>query len=455
MAKKRKNQPGYVQSRGKDGRIVWVPKSRASSSQHSDETDVKSDFLTEKRSHEEVYEDLLDTFDDYNDHYDKKYAHLYGSNFGKRFFEWKTDDLAEQQEKGMIFDEDWDHDAEIVTEMMHSLIKDELTEDDRQRVRDLHEQLIPFKEIRKPGVWSSNDKFTKGNERTVLHSTARQLLEEANTYQVSNAVLAEKLEEDVNRSDRMINAGGSFEELYDTENEMFRNSGHEYYYGIGTKPYLNAAINELMDKNKKSVDEEYSDKTSDFVDPYNKALHTISESPNLYLASVFPEKYLAAKLEQYDIDGVFVSPFVNGREYGNVYTVLDPEGNPMSFSVYEHRNSDSIIINGKKYWDGEELPYAADSKNAFFAEFAPYDFDQAADALAMYIKDTQEGNLPSENYLVETAHHRDWGAILSEQFGKPFDEFLGKHFPQEAKRLKKQKDDEILNDLDFDPEIGD
>ena len=63
---------------------------------------------------------------------------------------------------------------------------------------------------------------------------------------------------------------------------------------------------------------------------------------------------------------VNVSSFNNGREYGLVYTVDTPSGDKRSFSVYEHRNSDSIIINGKTNWNkNEDLPYAADSKNIY------------------------------------------------------------------------------------------
>lgn len=111
---------------------------------------------------------------------------------------------------------------------------------------------------------------------------------------------------------------------------------------------------------------------------------------------------------------ISVSSFYNCREAGLVYSTMQPDGTLRSFCLYEHRNSDSIIINGCTDWDGTGLPYAGNSKNDFFAEFAPGSYRQAADALSFYLVEAARGELAGDDVLVATAEHRDWLAILSE-----------------------------------------
>jgi len=135
-------------------------------------------------------------------------------------------------------------------------------------------------------------------------------------------------------------------------------------------------------------------------------------SSQLYLALVFPVKELKAEMDRVGIDNVSVSSFYNSREWGNVYTVMTPDGSTRSFSVYEHRNSDSIIINGLADWDGEGLPYAADSKYQHFGEFAPRDRERAAQSLTFYMTQAQQGELHDDETLVRNAPHLDWNAIL-------------------------------------------
>ena len=167
------------------------------------------------------------------------------------------------------------------------------------------------------------------------------------------------------------------------------------------------------------------------------------------MTAVFPQKELNNKLEQYGIDNVFVSNFHNGREWGNVYTVMTPNGDAMSFSVYEHRNSDSIIINGKNNWDGEELPYTSDNKYVHFGEYSYQDYDQAADSLAMHLKDAQNGNLPSEEYLRDNAPRIDWVNKLSERIPS-FKQWYKQYYPEEADRYE-QAQNNPLEQLDFEP----
>lgn len=152
-----------------------------------------------------------------------------------------------------------------------------------------------------------------------------------------------------------------------------------------------------------------------------KLLHMVSDPNNsivgqkLYLATAFPEKDLRPVVERLGIGDFSVGSFDNGREWGLTYTVLTPTGDTRTFSVYEHRNTDSIIINGKENWDPnvQDLPYAGDSKNAFFAEVSAEDFPRAAESLGFFMKEAQRGDLPDDDTLVANADHLDWNAILS------------------------------------------
>lgn len=76
-------------------------------------------------------------------------------------------------------------------------------------------------------------------------------------------------------------------------------------------------------------------------------------------------------MERADVSNVTVSSFYNSREWGNAYTVMTPDGSTRTFSVYEHRNTDSVIINGKTNWKGSdvELPYVEDNKYSFLQKF--------------------------------------------------------------------------------------
>lgn len=134
----------------------------------------------------------------------------------------------------------------------------------------------------------------------------------------------------------------------------------------------------------------------------------------LYMATVFPDRELKEAMDRDGVDNVTATSFDNGRESGLAYTVMDMDGNSRTFSVYEHRNSDSIIINGKSNWNGTELPYATDSKNGFFAEFGPDDHKAVADSLSFYMKEAQSGELHNDADLVATVQRRDWNAILSD-----------------------------------------
>lgn len=179
---------------------------------------------------------------------------------------------------------------------------------------------------------------------------------------------------------------------------------------------------------------------------HDRLMHFIENNSQTYLATAWAENELHSEMVKQGVENVKVDSFYNTREWGNVYTVDHPDGGNMSFSVYEHRNSDAIIINGKKNWDGEELPYVADSKYEFFAEIPGDDKVKAAQILTYFMKETQKGEIQDEATLANSAMRIDWVSVLSEKipgFGKWAEEHG--HDVSEAKT-----DEDILKRLDFD-----
>lgn len=134
-----------------------------------------------------------------------------------------------------------------------------------------------------------------------------------------------------------------------------------------------------------------------------------SNVQQLYLSTVFPVRDLAPKLEEAELIGeVRVRHFFNTRENGFVYTVDTPDGNTRSFCVYEHRNSDHLIINGTANWnemaepdDPDNLPYAGESKyNVLHSETCGR-FEDVSVKLVDFLKRAHNGTLESNMELLE------------------------------------------------------
>lgn len=88
-----------------------------------------------------------------------------------------------------------------------------------------------------------------------------------------------------------------------------------------------------------------------------------------------------------------IGTFTNCRECG--YTFMVMEKKSFTWCVYEHRNSDSIIINGKTGYISMngELPYNDDSKWDYLANFSPEEYQKCSDKLAeMIIKFYKKNN---------------------------------------------------------------
>lgn len=195
------------------------------------------------------------------------------------------------------------------------------------------------------------------------------------------------------------------------------NEGYsEYYFDRNIRPHM-----------EETLDRYHAGERNYEENPLrsDRLLHVLSDENNgimshqqVYNVLVFPEKDLKPVLDRLGVKDVEVKPMVNGRENGLVYTVKDPYGETRSFVIYEDRNSDSLIINGRENWDptneDDPLPYAGTTKHEFFAEFGPGDYRQAAETLGYFLKAAQKGELESDEELVAKAEHRDWRAILSE-----------------------------------------
>lgn len=96
------------------------------------------------------------------------------------------------------------------------------------------------------------------------------------------------------------------------------------------------------------------------------------------------------EIKEYEIA---VGCFTNCREVGLTFCPLKKgkeyfeKKNIKTFCVYEHRNSDQIIINGKEgyiCWNGE-LPYNSDSKYDYLGQAGYEEYDKATDILVALI----------------------------------------------------------------------
>lgn len=91
---------------------------------------------------------------------------------------------------------------------------------------------------------------------------------------------------------------------------------------------------------------------------------------------------------------IYVNCFQNCREMGLTFGI-----GLMTYCIYEHRNSDQIIINGKKNWCGHsgDLPYSGEDKWSNIASFSPGKYDECAeyliDLLLNYKEDNERSNI--------------------------------------------------------------
>lgn len=256
--------------------------------------------------------------------------------------------------------------------------------------------------------------------------------------------------------------------LFDAQNEFvnivnggtspFANERDERYIAVGAVSYAQETIDRFLAGQRVEADlddvrqkEHFSqniypvrDRLLAMVDRDNSAFNQ-----QTYFGLVFPEKELKGAFEKYGVNDVTVTPLDNGRETGLSYTVLEPNGNTRTFSVYEHRNTDSMIINGKTNVRNGALPYVRDTSHKFFAEVSG-DEDapqRVADRLAFFCQQAQRGELPDDDTLARQADRLDWTSILSNQipgFKKwAQDQGMEVHDPNDT------SDEAVLRNLDF------
>ena len=281
-------------------------------------------------------------------------------------------------------------------------MNDELTDENKAKIEDA------LSRLHKPNNYSPLNSMSQISYKLHYAMYVKKIAEE---LPVSNAPEREKSD--------IIGLDNAQKEIVKMANGEYSDHMGKYFYK-GVSDDTDNTINRVIAGEKYPQLLQYEENS--IIPERDRLIRVISNSDNpeynnqLYMGTVFPDKELKESFKKHNVTGVSVSPFYNTREYGLAYTVMEPNGDTRTFSVYEHRNTDSIIINGKTNWDtSSELPYAADSKNEFFAEFSYNDREQVADALAFYVKSAQSGDLPDDETLVRSASKRDWRAILSEK----------------------------------------
>ena len=80
--------------------------------------------------------------------------------------------------------------------------------------------------------------------------------------------------------------------------------------------------------------------------------------------------------------GVVVGCFTNCRESGLTFKMFVGK-NSFTWCIYEHRNSDSIIINGKEGYisSNGDLPYMAEDKYTYIKSFNFGEYEETANFL--------------------------------------------------------------------------
>jgi hypothetical protein len=92
---------------------------------------------------------------------------------------------------------------------------------------------------------------------------------------------------------------------------------------------------------------------------------------------------------------IYVGTFTNCRESGLTFIVSKKDNSDyFTFCVYEHRNSDNIIINGRKGYltMNGSLPYSGGSKYEYLDSFQYNEDKKVAKRLSNLIKEWVLGN---------------------------------------------------------------
>ena len=86
---------------------------------------------------------------------------------------------------------------------------------------------------------------------------------------------------------------------------------------------------------------------------------------------------------------VSIGTFTNCRECGFTFLVMSKKGKAFTWCIYEHRNVDKIIINGKMGYISMngDLPYASKTSQSYIASFSYNEHLECAYKLAELIRE--------------------------------------------------------------------
>ena len=94
-----------------------------------------------------------------------------------------------------------------------------------------------------------------------------------------------------------------------------------------------------------------------------------------------------------------IGEFDNCRETGFTYSLLGGKQD-MVFCIYEHRNSDNIIINGCLRGDVKEHgPYNGSTKYDYLRNFGCDDYNGCAEQLAVFLLSAYKGGFDESDLI--------------------------------------------------------
>lgn len=408
--------------------------------------DLDADHYTSKEAAREAYEKSMETFETPHvldvDKMRERFVRPQDLDYDTIDYEFR---YIETWEKPWTQEE---LSNMALVEVIGSIVEREpFTRKDEREALDLVAQLEPYIVVpSRRGVLSSDDDSWRARDK-MIHSLADSLIIRRRADALSHEP-AEEL-----RNENILNLQAAQEAAL----KHFNHPPYDFYAGpyLGAvEPHFQEAIARVKRGDAPAPEDLLRGEDQRSLLPDSErifnTLHPDSRiyDQQLYLASVYPVNELKDEMDRAGLTDVSVTPFQNGREWGNVYTVLQPDGSTRAFSVYEHRNSNSIIINGSSDWDGNGHAYAADSKNKFFAEFSPDDRKRSAQALTFYMMQAQRGELETDEELVDKASHRDWNAILDKSI-PGFKEWRQERITDTYIAPEDETDEDVLKRLDF------
>jgi hypothetical protein len=103
--------------------------------------------------------------------------------------------------------------------------------------------------------------------------------------------------------------------------------------------------------------------------------------------------------EQLHDISIGVGTFTNCRENGLTFRVQNKKSGFFTFCVYEHRNSDEIIVNGRFGYvnSNGDLPYISDSPSVYLKSFKWENYSDCAAYLAKRIVEFYNGEGGEQN----------------------------------------------------------